>query len=682
MKLELRIARAAALALLLALPALAAQAAGEIALPLNDGRILHLNAPAPGESHRAGVRAVTQQDAYIKTSNTDTGDRFGWSVALSSDGNTLAVGAYGEDSSTTGINSTPDDLAGDSGAVYVFTRAGSTWTQQAYIKASNTGASDVFGNAVSLSSDGNTLAVGAYGEDSSTTGINSTPNESASASGAVYVFTRAGSTWTQQAYVKASNTEASDWFGNAVALSGDGNTLAVGANGEGSSATGVNGNQADNSASGSGAVYVFTRAGSTWTQQAYVKASNTGGSDWFGIAVALSGDGNTLAVGAYGEDSSTTGINSTPNESASASGAVYVFTRAGSTWTQQAYVKASNTGGSDWFGIAVALSGDGNTLAVGADGEDSSATGVNGNQANNSAGGSGAVYVFTRAGTTWTQQAYVKASNTGGSDYFGYAVSLSSDGNTLAVGAYLEDSSTTGINSTPDNGTSDSGAVYVFTRAGSTWTQQAYVKASNTGADDYFGYAVSLSSDGNTLAVGAHLEDSSTTGINSTPDNGASDSGAVYVLGTPAGDSGGDSGGPSIQVYINGSSSSEVIIGSSASQATARESPQGAAVQLEIEVNEIEGRELFFVLNAPALGVSWSYLNANSQWVAVPLNWAAIQPFRLAPPNGRHSLFGTQTLPTGTYEFYLGFDYPVNGHLDYAAGGVSGQFVQRTVRVQ
>ncbi len=135
----------------------------------------------------------------------------------------------------------------------------------------------------------------------------------------------------------------------------------------------------------------------------------------------------------------------------------------------------------------------------------------------------------------------------------------------------------------------------------------------------------------------------------------------------------GDSGGPSIGVTINGSSSSEVFIS---------DSPQGAAVQLSIEVNEIEGKELFFVLNAPALGINWSYLNAKNQWLAVPANWAAIQPFALAPANGRHSLFGTQTLPPGSYEFYLGFDESVDGHLNIVGGGISGKFVQRTVHVQ
>ena len=126
---------------------------------------------------------------------------------------------------------------------------------QAYVKASNTGAADEFGFAVALSSDGNTLVVGAPGEASAAS-VNPADNTALSA-GAVYVYTRSGTTWTKQAYVKASNPEAGDQFGASVALSSDGTTLAVGATGEDSSATGIGGNQADNSAPGAGAVYVF-----------------------------------------------------------------------------------------------------------------------------------------------------------------------------------------------------------------------------------------------------------------------------------------------------------------------------------------------------------------------------------------------------------------------------------------
>jgi hypothetical protein len=329
-----------------------------------------------------------------------------------------------------------DAESGISRTYSVVVLASGTTNQQAYVKASNTGAGDYFGFRLSLSGDGSTLAVGAFAEDSNATGVNgSQADTSAFNSGAVYVFTRTGNTWAQQAYLKASNTDARLTFGESVALSADGSTLAVGASSETSNATGVNGNQADTSAANSGAVYVFTRTGSTWAQQAYLKASNTGTSDLFGEGVALSADGDTLAVGAVGEASNAIGVNGNQaDNSAANSGAVYVFTRTGSTWAQQAYLKASNTGTGGRFGFSVALSGDGDTLAVGAVGEASNATGVNGNQADNTATLAGAVYVFTRTGSTWAQQAYLKASNTGAGGRFGFSVALSGDGDTLAVG--------------------------------------------------------------------------------------------------------------------------------------------------------------------------------------------------------------------------------------------------------
>src|SRR5262249_29297982 len=254
----------------------------------------------------------------------------------------------------------------------------------------------------------------------------------------------------QQGYLKASNANADDLFGFNVALSGD--TLVVGAPQEGSNAIGVNGNKADNSAPNSGADYDLTRTNGVWTQEAYLKASNTEAGDQFGVIMALSGD--TLVVGAQFEDSSATGVNAhnQGDNSALDSGAVYVFTRTAGVWTQQAYLKASNTGAGDQFGVNVALVGD--TLAVGAYGEASNATGVNGDQTDDSRPQTGAVYVFTRAAGIWTQQAYLKASNIGG--LFGYGLALAGD--TLAVGAPFEPSNATGIdgnqadNSAPNAG--------------------------------------------------------------------------------------------------------------------------------------------------------------------------------------------------------------------------------------
>ncbi len=406
-------------------------------------------------------RGIWSQQAYFKASNTDAGDRFGSSVALSD--NTLIVGAPREDSNSMGINKggQADNSVGNSGAVYVFTRNEGAWSQQAYIKASNTDTNDRFGSSIALS--GNTLAVGALFEDNNGVGINSAgqADNSATDSGAVYIFTRNAGLWNQQAYIKASNTDINDRFGASIALSG--NTLAVGAIFEDSNSLGINsGGQADNSADGSnsGAVYVFTRNAGLWSQQAYIKASNTGAGDRFGWSVDLSAE--TLVVGAINESSNGTGINSgsQSDNSGFSSGAAYVFTRNAGVWSQQAYIKASNADVNDQFGYSVALSGE--TLVVGAFGEDSNGTGINsGSQADNSALNPGAAYVFTRNAGAWSQQAYIKASNTDAGDQF---FNLALSGDTLVVGASSEDSNGTGINgaSQADNSAGGSGAVYVF----------------------------------------------------------------------------------------------------------------------------------------------------------------------------------------------------------------------------
>ncbi len=473
---------------------------------------------------------------YFKASNTQNGDAFGQTVALSADGSTLAVAARREDSGALGIGGNQaDESAGASGAVYIFAVVGGVWSQQAYVKASNTGAGDEFGFSLALSADGNTLAVGALDEDSIATGIDGNQaDNSVSSAGAVYVFTRTGSTWNQQAYVKASNTASGDSFGISVALSADGSTLAVGAIGEDSNATGIGGDQINNAAFAAGAVYVFARSGAAWTQQAYVKASNTGQLDNFGSALALAADGNTLAVSAPGESSDATGIDGNQASNlAFNSGAVYVFVRAGAAWTQQVYVKASNTDSGDFFGDSLALSADGNTLAVGTPLEDSDATGINGDGANDLANFSGAAYMFVRTGTAWSQQAYIKASNTEAFDLFGLAVALNADGNTLVVGAPAEDSNATGLNGDQTNNSGPTnGAAYVFKRSGSVWQQSTYAKQSTAGvvvADLSFGISVAVSGDASTYAVGAFDEDGNATGVNGVGTGTSLGSGAVFM---------------------------------------------------------------------------------------------------------------------------------------------------------
>ncbi|MBZ5712261.1 FG-GAP repeat protein [Nannocystis pusilla] len=480
------------------------------------------------------VDSMVEAVGYFKASNTDEGDSFGLSVALSAAGDTLAVGAYREASAATGVNGDEaDDTLAIAGAVYVFARVDGSWSQQAYIKASSPGSGDHFGEVVALSADGRTLAVGARNEDSGAAGINGNEaDNTAISAGAVYVFFRTGETWSQQAYVKASNAGEQDMFGTTVALSGDGDVLAVGAPNESSGATGIDGIQLDETAADAGAVYVFTRSNGTWSHQAYIKASNTGSGYNFGSALALAADGKTLAIASEKESSAAKGINGNQaNTSAPNAGAVYVFVYANATWSQQAYVKASNTEQYDYFGQSVALSADGHTLAVGSLQENSCAAGIGGDQADGSCPAAGAVYVFTRTEGVWFQQAYVKASNPGMSDLFGYRVALTADGNMLAISASQEASKATGIDGDQaDNSVFVAGAAYVFVRTDDVWSQRAYVKATNPAPYDYYGYGLALSADGSTLAVGANGEDGSAVGIGGdATDKTADGAGAVYL---------------------------------------------------------------------------------------------------------------------------------------------------------
>jgi hypothetical protein len=272
--------------------------------------------------------------------------------------------------------------------------------------------------------------------------------------------------------IQSSDAEAADFFGTSVSLSADGNTAIVGALLE-------NTGGAD-----AGAAYIFTRSGSTWTQQSKIQATDAEASDLFGQSVSLSSDGNTAIVGAV-EDTGGTDA-----------GAAYIFTRSGSTWTQESKIQATDIEAADHFGKSVSLSSGGNTAIVGALLE------------NTGGADAGAAYIFTRSGSTWTQESKIQATDAEASDLFGHSVSLSSDGNTAIVGVLLEDA-----------GGTDAGAAYIFTRSGSTWTQESKIQATDAEALDHFGYSVSLSSDGNTAIVGALLENT-----------GGADAGAAYIF--------------------------------------------------------------------------------------------------------------------------------------------------------
>ncbi|HMW05085.1 MAG TPA: FG-GAP repeat protein [Leptospiraceae bacterium] len=421
------------------------------------------------------------------------------------------------------------------------------WVLEAYLKAPNAEATDLFGGGGGVSIDRDTIVVGAGGDDSLQTTITNgtlvqaSDQVSAINSGAAYVFRRTGNTWVNEAYLKAPNAEGADNFAF-IAISG--NTIVVGANGEGSNQTTItNGTltSSNNLAVNSGSVYVFRRIEGIWVNEAYLKAPNTNTNYQFGQSVSISGD--TIVVGSRMEASNqttiTNGTTASPDNSASQAGAAYVFRRTGVTWVNEAYLKAPNAGAGDNFALPVAISGD--TIVAGARLEDSNQTTITNGataSANNTAGDSGAAYVFRRTGTLWSNEAYLKAPNSETNDRFGQSVAIS--GNTIVITAPNEDS----LQTTITNGTivqaSDQasntsvGAVHVFRRTGTTWTNEAYLKAPNAETGDGFGNSVAIHK--NTIVVGAPDEDSLQTTITNGTLVQSSDTasdlrvGAVYVF--------------------------------------------------------------------------------------------------------------------------------------------------------
>ncbi len=349
-----------------------------------------------------------QQIAKIQASDAANESIFGYSVGIS--GDYVVVGE--------GFNSL-------NGTAYIFQRDGTDWLQQAKLTASDPTVGKNFGQSVAI--DGDTAIIGAPGDNEWT--------------GAAYIFTRTGTTWTQQAKLTAVGGIVADEFGFSVALSGD--TAVIGASYAGNG--------------WSGFAYVFTRSGTTWTQQAELSASDGQPEDQFGWSVAVSGD--TVVVGSVYDDGRT--------------GSAYVYIRTGTSWTEQQKLTASDAALEDAFGGSVSIDGD--TTVVGAGWKDSFI---------------GAAYVYTRTGTTWTQQAKITASDGTNGDEFGTAVSLSGDN--IVVGARFVNVWT--------------GAAYIFQRTGTSWTQEQRINASDGTYFDQFAWSVGI--DQNYVICGAPGEPS------------------------------------------------------------------------------------------------------------------------------------------------------------------------------
>ena len=392
---------------------------------------------------------------------------------------------------------------------------GGNWTEQAKINADNSlfASYNFFGHTVSISSDGNTAIVGAYGQESA------------------YIFIRSNGNWTQQAKIEASDKASGDNFGLGVAISGDGNAVIVGAPRE---------DPGDPAVTNAGSAYIFTHANGNWTQQAKINGSGNVYIGSFGARVAISGDGNTAIVGApvkgsayiftrdsngnwtqkeqfqesgvnFGDSVAISGDGNTaivgaPREDVNGdvdAGSAYIFTHANGNWTQQAKINGSGSQYLGSFGSSVAISSDGNTAIVGAYKEWTDIANYGGSS-----------YIFTRSNGNWTEQAKIYPSDQQRHDYYGRSVSISSDGNTAIAGAWAEDA----------GGTSNTGSAYIFTRSNGNWTEQVNIDASDKERDAQFGYSVSISGDGNTAIAGAWLDDLEGPNLNT---------GAAYIFALP-----------------------------------------------------------------------------------------------------------------------------------------------------
>jgi trimeric autotransporter adhesin len=414
------------------------------------------------------VSALGHQQAYVKTATPVANAAFGTIIAFNVFADYMAVGAPSENS------------------VYVFTRAGTNpWMQQARL----TGTAG-FGTSVALSAFGDTLAVG-----------------SPAGTGAAWVFVRSADVWSQQAELTPPDLDTGDEFGAKVAISGGGNTVAVSAAGDDSGATGISvATSTDNGVSNSGAAYVFQRTGTSWNQQAYIKAPVALADESFGFAVSFGNDGDTLAISDLAEGTGAT-----------ASGAVHTFTRTGTTWSTQTVVKAQLPVSSSLFGQSIAMSLPGDVLVVGSPGESAHR---------------GAAYVFhfiTGTGS-WSQVAHLTAANADPGDELGGSVAVGET--TVVAGASHEAGRASGPEgNATDDSAADAGAAYVFRDlGGNVWTQELYVKASNPDAGDLFGN-VAVAGDDLTFAVGAVNERSNASGIDGNQsDNSLAAAGAVYVF--------------------------------------------------------------------------------------------------------------------------------------------------------
>lgn len=443
---------------------------------------------------------------YLKSIEADPSDYFGANVVVSNDGSTLAVSAPMEDGGAVGVNGdyTNNELA-YAGAVYIYRKDRSDeWQLEAYVKSSHPDARDNFGSAIDLSSNGRTLVVAAEFEDGAYAGMNGDASDNnLLQSGAVYIFERqVDKRWKQTNYIKASSPYSFGRFGRSISLSLDSQYLAIGA----LDFVGKDGvHQSELELQSSGVIYLFERqSDEVWSEIQKIAMRDGNLNPDFGYVIDLSKDGSYLVVG------SPNFTNVLGSDSTAKKGSVELFQKSDfDQWVFQNQIHSNAVTATHAFGAAVSLSGAGDRLAIGDYLQQIPTVDQMGgldylNQA-------GAVYLYDRADNDfWNPIRLIEASNAGSGDHFGYALSLSSDGQSLAVGALDEDARADGFLSAPNDDSSlNAGAVYLFESGElNNWQESLYLKAnldteSLDSVGNQFGKSISLSEQGETLAIGA-----------------------------------------------------------------------------------------------------------------------------------------------------------------------------------
>lgn len=449
---------------------------------------------------------------YLKAQAGSTGrgivttGQFGIAMDMSDDGKMMVVSAKGED--------------GDRGGVYVYRMGDNGWELNGALQPPVADPGDEFGRDVAISAGGTEIIVGSPGEDSSQSSV-PTMNDITNI-GIAYVYWYGATGWTLVEKLKPF-TAGGHSFGRSVDMTDDGMAVVVGAP------------QTDGY-EGSVHYYEFG-SGAGYQHRHTITDSLAQAGDRFGMSVAISGDGSTLAVGEPFDGNYNTGVgasktpkNSPPVLASISSGAVFVYgyDESAKRFNEQSYIKAETVGENHYFGWSVDLSDNGNLLAVGAYGDNIMKTGISDpSNVTVTAGTVGAVYTYRRAASAWSYENYIKASNASGDYAFGNKVKLSNDGSRLLVGSSREDGGDGGLRADQTSTSEDrAGAAYLFMHDGTEWSQEAYIKSPNIESGDVFGGSLAMSANAETIAIGAYHENGDGSDLSN---NDTVDSGAVYL---------------------------------------------------------------------------------------------------------------------------------------------------------